>query len=207
MGVHSRLSGKWIFYPHPPFRQPLQPGPPHDAFSCSSSDVARSLVVPFRAGASLLAVLFGGATLLRPGPRWPRRRSPRPPRRTDEAAPPDESAQTRAARRRRPATRRSRRRSWTPRRRPPRRTAWATSTSARPNAEGLGRVAVKAAPESKIKIFLEGRYFGTAPLTIYSVPRATTSSRPCTRTASRCHKPVSVGENEETAVDLAAPRR
>ena len=30
---------------------------------------------------------------------------------------------------------------------------------------------MKAAPESKIKIFLEGRYFGTAPLTIYSVPK------------------------------------
>ena len=42
---------------------------------------------------------------------------------------------------------------------------------ASPNAEGIGRVAVKATPESKIKIFLEGRYFGTAPLTIYSVPK------------------------------------
>ncbi|HEY7371296.1 MAG TPA: PEGA domain-containing protein [Polyangia bacterium] len=71
-----------------------------------------------------------------------------------------------------------------------------------PNAEGLGRVAVKAAPESKIKIFLEGRYFGTAPLTIYSVPKGDYIVEAVYANGKQLSKPVSVGENEETAVDL-----
>jgi hypothetical protein len=73
---------------------------------------------------------------------------------------------------------------------------------ASPNAEGLGRVAVKAAPESKIKIFLEGRYFGTAPLTIYSVPKGDYIVEAVYANGKQVSKPVSVGENEETAVDL-----
>jgi len=71
-----------------------------------------------------------------------------------------------------------------------------------PNAEGLGRVAVKAAPDSKIKIFLEGRYFGTAPLTIYSVPKGDYIVEAMYPNGKQISKPVSVGENEETAVDL-----
>jgi hypothetical protein len=71
-----------------------------------------------------------------------------------------------------------------------------------PNAEGQGRVAVKAAPESKIKIFLEGRYFGTAPLTIYSVPKGDYIVEAMYPNGKQISKPVSVGENEETAVDL-----
>ena len=71
-----------------------------------------------------------------------------------------------------------------------------------PNAEGLGRVAVKAAPESKIKIFLEGRYFGTAPLTIYSVPKGDYIVEAVYSNGKQVSRPVTVGENEETAVDL-----
>jgi hypothetical protein len=71
-----------------------------------------------------------------------------------------------------------------------------------PNAEGVGRVAVKAAPESKIKIFLEGRYFGTAPLTIYSVPKGDYIVEAVYANGKQLSRPVSVGENEETAVDL-----
>jgi hypothetical protein len=71
-----------------------------------------------------------------------------------------------------------------------------------PNAEGLGRVAVKAAPEQKIKIFLEGRYFGTAPLTIYSVPKGDYIVEAVYSNGKQVSRPVSVGENEETAVDL-----
>ena len=71
-----------------------------------------------------------------------------------------------------------------------------------PNADGLGRVAVKAAPESKIKIFLEGRYFGTAPLTIYSVPKGDYIVEAVYSNGKQVSRPVSVGENEETAVDL-----
>ena len=71
-----------------------------------------------------------------------------------------------------------------------------------PNAEGVGRVAVKAPPESKIKIFLEGRYFGTAPLTIYSVPKGDYIVEAVYANGKQLSRPVSVGENEETAVDL-----
>ena len=42
---------------------------------------------------------------------------------------------------------------------------------ASPNGEGLGRVTVNAPVTQKVKVFLEGRYFGTAPITIYSVPK------------------------------------
>jgi hypothetical protein len=63
-------------------------------------------------------------------------------------------------------------------------------------------VAVKAAPESKIKIFLEGRYFGTAPLTIYSVPKGDYIVEATFPTGKQVSRPVTVGENEETAVDL-----
>jgi hypothetical protein len=61
---------------------------------------------------------------------------------------------------------------------------------------------VKAAPESKIKIFLEGRYFGTAPLTIYSVPKGDYIVEAVYSNGKQVSRPVSVGENEETAVDL-----
>jgi hypothetical protein len=71
-----------------------------------------------------------------------------------------------------------------------------------PNGEGLGRVAVKAAPESKIKIFLEGRYFGTAPLTIYSVPKGDYIVEAVYGNGKQLSRPVSVGENDETVVDL-----
>ena len=61
---------------------------------------------------------------------------------------------------------------------------------------------MKAAPESKIKIFLEGRYFGTAPLTIYSVPKGDYIVEAVYANGKQVSRPVSVGENEETAVDL-----
>jgi hypothetical protein len=76
---------------------------------------------------------------------------------------------------------------------------------ASPNGEGLGRVAVKAAPEQKIKVFLEGRYFGTAPLTIYSVPKGDYIVEATFPSGKQVSKPVTVGENEETAVDLGVP--
>jgi hypothetical protein len=77
---------------------------------------------------------------------------------------------------------------------------------ASPNGEGLGRVAVKAAPESKIKVFLEGRYFGTAPLTIYSVPKGDYIVEATFPGGKQVSRPVTVGENEETAVDLGGPQ-
>jgi hypothetical protein len=75
-----------------------------------------------------------------------------------------------------------------------------------PNAEGSGRVAVKGSPEQKVKVYLEGRYFGTAPLTIYSVPKGDYILEAVMPSGKQVSKPVTVGENEETAVDLVGPQ-
>ena len=71
-----------------------------------------------------------------------------------------------------------------------------------PERSGIGRVAVKATPESKIKIFLEGRYFGTAPLTIYSVPKGDYIVEAVFANGKQVSRPVTVNENEETAFEL-----
>jgi hypothetical protein len=71
-----------------------------------------------------------------------------------------------------------------------------------PSASGIGRVAVKASPESKIKVFLEGRYFGTAPLTIYSVPKGDYIVEAVFANGKQVSRPVTVNENEETAFEL-----
>ena len=71
-----------------------------------------------------------------------------------------------------------------------------------PNGEGLGRVVVKAPVEAKVKVFLEGRFFGTAQLTIFSVPKGDYILEATFADGRQVSKPVSVSENEETAVDL-----
>jgi hypothetical protein len=66
----------------------------------------------------------------------------------------------------------------------------------------LGRVTVKAPESDKVQVFVEGRYFGMAPITIYSVPKGdyiVEGTFPDGKTASR---PVSVTENEEALADL-----
>jgi hypothetical protein len=68
--------------------------------------------------------------------------------------------------------------------------------------EGLGRVTVKAAPAQKIQVWLEGRYFGDAPLTIYSVPKGDYIVEGKFPDGKEESHPVSVGENEEAVVDL-----
>lgn len=73
---------------------------------------------------------------------------------------------------------------------------------ATPGTEGVGRVAVKAAPNQQIKVFLEGRYFGLAPITIYSVPKGDYILEAVHADGKQVARPVSVGENEEVAVDL-----
>jgi hypothetical protein len=71
------------------------------------------------------------------------------------------------------------------------------------SAAGLGRLSIKAPAGDKVQVFLEGRYFGEAPLTIYSVPKGdyiVEGTYPDGKTMSR---PVSVGENEEALADLS----
>src|SRR5262245_21078014 len=158
--------------------------------------------VPSGWGIALLAVLFGGATLLSSGPALAKKKkSAEPAQATDEASPGDKPKEDAKPAEQAGDTEKPK-------------TILDTSQEApktdslghvhfgSPNAEGLGRVAVKAAPESKIKIFLEGRYFGTAPLTIYSVPKGDYIVEAVYSNGKQVSRPVSVGENEETAVDL-----
>jgi quinol-cytochrome oxidoreductase complex cytochrome b subunit len=61
---------------------------------------------------------------------------------------------------------------------------------------------VKAPSSDNVKVFLEGRFFGTAPLTIYSVPKGdyiVEGTYPDGKTVS---KAVSVLENDEAVADL-----
>ncbi len=70
------------------------------------------------------------------------------------------------------------------------------------SAPDLGRVSVKAPSSDNVKIFLEGRFFGTAPITIYSVPKGdyiVEGTYPDGKTIS---KAVSVLENDEAVADL-----
>ena len=77
---------------------------------------------------------------------------------------------------------------------------------ASPNGEGLGRVVVTAPATDKVKVFLEGRLFGTAPLTIYSVPKGDYIVEAQYPNGKEVSKPVTVSENEETAVDLGGAK-
>jgi len=77
---------------------------------------------------------------------------------------------------------------------------------ASPNGEGLGRVVVNAPATEKVKVFLEGRLFGTAPLTIYSVPKGDYIVEAQYPNGKEVSKPVTVSENEETAVDLGGAK-
>jgi hypothetical protein len=152
---------------------------------------------------TLLAVLFGGATLLSAAPAEAKKKKGggEPTQATDEASPGDKPKEDAKPSEQAGDTEKPK-------------TILDTSQEApktdslghvhfgSPNAEGLGRVAVKADPVSKIKIFLEGRYFGTAPLTIYSVPKGDYIVEAVYSNGKQVSRPVSVGENEETAVDL-----
>jgi hypothetical protein len=77
---------------------------------------------------------------------------------------------------------------------------------ASPNGEGLGRVTVNAPATQKVKVFLEGRYFGTAPLTIYSVPKGDYIIEALPENGKQISKPVTVSEGEATTVDLSGPK-
>ncbi len=155
-------------------------------------------------GIALLAVLFGAGTLLpaRPALAKKSKKAGTPTQATDEASPPSEKGEKsekpaeQAGDTEKPKT------ILDTSQEAPKTDSLGHIHFGSPNAEGLGRVAVKAAPESKIKIFLEGRYFGTAPLTIYSVPKGDYIVEAVYANGKQMSRPVSVGENEETAVDL-----
>jgi hypothetical protein len=76
-----------------------------------------------------------------------------------------------------------------------------------PQAEGLGRVTVKSTSGNKIQVYLEGRYFGDAPVTIYSVPKGDyIVEGTVVGSAKQLSRPVSVTENEEATVELGGEK-
>jgi hypothetical protein len=72
-----------------------------------------------------------------------------------------------------------------------------------PQADGIGRVTVKSKAGDKVQIYLEGRYFGDAPITIYSVPKGDyIVEGTIVSSGKQVSSPVSVSENEEATVEL-----
>ena len=57
-----------------------------------------------------------------------------------------------------------------------------------------------------MKVFLEGRLFGNAPITVYSVPKGDYIVEALYGNGKQVSKPVTVSENEETTVDLSGPK-
>jgi hypothetical protein len=74
-----------------------------------------------------------------------------------------------------------------------------------PQAEGLGRVSVKSKSSDKVQVYLEGRYFGDAPITIYSVPKGDyIVEGTIVSSGKQVSSPVTVTENEEANVELGS---
>jgi hypothetical protein len=72
-----------------------------------------------------------------------------------------------------------------------------------PQADGIGRVTVKSKSSDKVQVYLEGRYFGDAPITIYSVPKGDyIVEGTIVSSGKQVSSPVSVSENEEATVEL-----
>jgi hypothetical protein len=157
-------------------------------------------------GAALLAVLFGAATLFGSGSALAKKKKPAAADDTETPAAAAPAGEEGAAKDGPPAAQvqdvEKPKRIVDENQSAPKTDALGHVHFGSPNGEGLGRVAVKASPESKIKVFLEGRYFGTAPVTIYSVPKGDYIVEATYPTGKQVSRPVTVGENEETAVDL-----
>jgi hypothetical protein len=76
-----------------------------------------------------------------------------------------------------------------------------------PQAEGTGRVTVTSSSGDKIQVYLEGRYFGDTPVTIYSVPKGDyIVEGTIPSSGKQLSKPVSVSENEEATVELGSAK-
>jgi hypothetical protein len=154
-------------------------------------------VVRSRYGAAVVAVLFGSMTLLAAGTADAKKKK----KADDEAAAQaNDSPAAQAGDTEKPKT------IIDPNQEAPKADSLGHVHFASPNTEGVGRVAVKAAPEAKIKVFLEGRYFGTAPVTIYSVPKGDYIVEATYPNGKQVSKPVSVGGDQETEVDLGGAK-
>jgi hypothetical protein len=67
-----------------------------------------------------------------------------------------------------------------------------------------GRITVKAPPGDKVKVYLEGRYFGVAPQTISKVPPGDYIVELIMPGGKRLTKPVSVVGDEEASIEVGA---
>jgi hypothetical protein len=73
-----------------------------------------------------------------------------------------------------------------------------------PEGEGQGKVTVKSTNGEKVQVFLEGRYFGDTPITIWSVPKGDYIVEGTFPDGQQKSRPVNVSEGDEATVDLAA---
>jgi hypothetical protein len=147
-----------------------------------------------RGGAALLALLMGGMALLATGTAEARRKK----QAAEEASPDSPTVQVGDTEKPKAMIDVGQP--------PPKADALGHVHFASPNAEGLGRVNVSADPNEKIRVFLEGRYFGTAPVTIYSVPKGDYIVEATYPSGKQVSKPVTVSENEEAIVDLGGAK-
>jgi hypothetical protein len=69
---------------------------------------------------------------------------------------------------------------------------------------GKGKITVRAAAKEKVKVYLEGRYFGMAPRTITKIPPGDYVVEVVFPNGKSVTKPVSVSGDEESIVQLGA---
>jgi len=69
---------------------------------------------------------------------------------------------------------------------------------------GKGKITVQAPPKEKVKVYLEGRYFGVAPRTINKIPPGDYIVEVVFPNGKSLSKPVSVAGEEEATVTVGA---
>lgn len=69
---------------------------------------------------------------------------------------------------------------------------------------GKGKITVQAPPKEKVKVYLEGRYFGVAPRTINKIPPGDYIVEVVFPNGKSMSKPVSVSGEEEATVTVGA---
>ena len=70
--------------------------------------------------------------------------------------------------------------------------------------KGKGKITVQAPPKEKVKVYLEGRYFGIAPRTINKIPPGDYIVEVVFPNGKSLSKPVSVAGEEEATVTVGA---
>ncbi len=70
--------------------------------------------------------------------------------------------------------------------------------------KGKGRITVQAPAKEKVKVYLEGRYFGTAPRSINNIPPGDYIVEVVFPNGKSLSKPVSVSGDEESIVQVGA---